>query len=130
MTLSADELEILDYLKSWKGSYVTMVEICRCAGGRRKYRESPNWARALMSRLVDGKVIEVNERGHYRVPLDQENVPEPEPESTDAKPAPKTAMIVGDNYFPAASSDDDDAQRWISPQIAEILKNSGKKFEE
>ena len=132
MTLSADELEILEYLKSWKGSYVTMVEICRCAGGRRKYRESPHWAKALMSRLVEGKVVEVNERGHYRIPPDQETVTEPEPEISATKRLSKAAIIVGDDYFPAPSTNDEDEsdmQRWISPQIAEILKNAGKKFD-
>jgi len=135
MILSSDELEILDYLKSWKGNFVTMVEICRCAGGRKKFRESPQWARALMSRLVESNLIEVNERGHYRVvgevdttshEFATEFVPKPQPQG------PKAATIVGDDYFPAQSSEDEDfsTERWVSPHIAEILKNSGKKFEE
>ena len=53
MILSSDELEVLGYLKSWKGSYVSMVEICRCAGGRHKFKESPHWAKSLMTRLVE-----------------------------------------------------------------------------
>src|SRR5277367_2457936 len=73
MHLSSDELEILEYLKSWKGTSVSMIEICRCAGGRQRFRENPHWAKGLMSRLVDEQLVEVNERGHYCVVGEAEN---------------------------------------------------------
>ena len=129
MILSSDELEILAYLKSWNGKYVTMIEICRCAGGRQKFRESPNWAKNLMARLVETGEVAVNERGHYRS-LDLANAPKPGvlfPIKSQLPKPSKTAVIVGDDYFPAAS-ETPEAERWVSPQIAEILKKSGKKF--
>lgn len=130
MILSSDELEVIDYLKSWNGKFVTMIEICRCAGGRKKFKESPHWAKSLMARLVEAKIAEVNERGHYR--LIEENKPHPEPlhRKHHHVPAPaKTAVIVGDDYFPAAStSAETEPPRWLSPQFADILKKSGKKF--
>ena len=95
MILSSDELEILAYLKSWNGASISMLEICRCAGGRRKFKETPNWAKGLMGRLVEAKMIQVNDRGHYRFPA-------------EAKPAAHAksrrvtrAHTIGDNYFPA-----------------------------
>jgi len=138
MTLSSDELEILEYLKSWKGNSISMVEICRCAGGRRKFRESPHWARPLMARLVESHLIEVNDRGHYRF-----NVPEtaqpvenvaPVNENENYFPTPKQQSqgVVGDNYFSsstqAETESDERLSRWISPQMGDILRKSGKKF--
>ncbi len=133
MILSSDELEILSYLKSWNGKYVTMIEICRCAGGRQKFRETPNWAKNLMSRLVEAGAVAVNERGHYRW-IDLATPPKPGvafPVKSKFNVPSKTAVIVGDDYFPATSeSSESEASRWVSPQIAEILKKSGKKFSE
>ncbi len=126
MVLSSDELEILSYLKSWNGKFVTMIEICRSASGRQKFKESPHWAKPLMSRLVDLKLAEVNERGHYRVVEEEAQ-----------------GAVVGDDYFPAPSEPEDSAppppmlpppkpaaprrKRWISPQYTAILKDSGLK---
>lgn len=121
--LSADEIEILEYLKSWKGTYVSLVEVCRSAGGRQRYKDSPNWANPFMSRLVEANLAEGNDRGHFRY-VEEEPAAPPE----TANPAPQNAaVIVGDDYFPSISSDDEDQQRWMAPHIAEILKNGGKK---
>jgi hypothetical protein len=147
MILSSDELEILEYLKSWKGMPISMVEICRCAGGRKKFRESPHWAKGLMSRLVDSKMVEVNERGHYRVLVEDEAAEQTSTAKPATKPVAKEAHTVGDDYFPAADApqsieskvvDGDyfpsedigssNTEFWVSPQLAEILKKSGKKF--
>jgi hypothetical protein len=124
MTLSSDELEILNYLKSWDGKFVSMIEICRCASSRKKFRESPHWAKPLMARLVEGTIVEVNERGHYRCPVKTEAAA-PVHKTPQAS---KTAVIVGDDYFPATVENPEaEAERWVSPQIAAILKKAGKK---
>jgi hypothetical protein len=129
MNLSSDELAILEYLKSWNGKYVTMIEICRCASGRQKFRESPKWANGLMARLVDAGAVEVNERGHYRW-IDLANPPKPGEGFPLAAPS-KAASIVGDNYFPATSdTPEPELARWVSPHIVAILKKSGKNFGE
>ncbi len=136
MTFSADELEILNYLQSWNGKFVSLGEICRCAGGRRKFQEQPSWAKGLMPRLVDSGQVAVNENGHYRW-LDLSNPPQPGqtpfrlPSQRHSPGHPSAPAIVGENYFPASSGNsenDTDTGRWVSPQIAAILKRSGKKF--
>jgi hypothetical protein len=125
-TFSSDELEILAYLKSWDGKFLSLVDIARNASGRQKFRDTPNWANGLMGRLIEAKLVEANERGHYRY------IGETNPPPTKAKftlpPKPQsnqTATIVGDNYFPAAEPPN--APRWVSPQIEALLKQSGKK---
>ena len=128
MILSSDELQIIEYLKSWGGKPVTMIEICRCAAGRKKFREAPNWAKSLMARLVDSQTVAVNERGHYCwiAPNGSPAAEQPEAKPAYSVPSIKTAVIVGDDYFPAPEPQE--SSRWVSPQIAEILKKSGKQF--
>jgi hypothetical protein len=128
-TFSSDELEILEYLKSWDGKYLSLVDISRNASGRQKFREMPNWANGLMARLVEAKLVEANERGHYRYvgeakPPQPKAAPHPLPQSQPSK----TATIVGDDYFPATEPSDPPIPRWVSPQIEALLKQSGKKF--
>ena len=58
-----------------------------------------------MSSLLEAGLIEVNARGHYRVP------PTPQPDCTSeasARPSPSAsnksqAKIVGEDYFPASN---------------------------
>jgi len=132
MILSSDELEILEYLKSWKGKFVSMVEICRCAGGRRKFTETPHWAKALMSRLVDEKLIEANERGHFCCIMEKEAVKDSVEENyfPPAGAEAESEGIVGEDYFPATREPESETQYWVSPAIAAILKSSGKNFGE
>jgi hypothetical protein len=127
-TFSSDELEILAYLKSWDGKFLSLVDIARNASGRQKYRETPNWANGLMGRLIDAKLVEANERGHYRY-VGETKPAQPKPKAT-LPPQPqtsKTATIVGDNYFPATEPPDPPTPRWVSPQIEALLKQSAKK---
>jgi hypothetical protein len=129
LILSSDELEILEYLKSWKGQSVSMLEICRCAGGRKKFREAPNWAKCMMGRLVDAKLVEVNDRGHYRF-MKEASVATPKAPAPSPEPVEQEARVVGDDYFPSSGQSDsgeEDTKWWISPQIQEILKHSKKK---
>ena len=66
MTLNAEALDILAYLKTAPNKFVSLLEISRRAGGRRRFEETPNWARNLMAPLMEAGLIEVNPRGHYR----------------------------------------------------------------
>jgi hypothetical protein len=136
MVLSSDELEILDFLKSFPGAYVPIVQVCRSASSRQRYKDAPNWANPLMSRLVEARMVEVNDRGHFRFVTGPD-----EPIGDRYTPENTTNEVVGDDYFPAASksvgddffpatskADEEEQHRWISPHIAEILKRSGKKI--
>jgi len=100
MILRAEALEIIAYLKTDPGRFVSLPEISRRAGGRVRFEESPGWARNLMSPLLDAGLIEVNARGHYRVPARVE----PHVSAKLATPAPHKsgAKIVGGDYFPTS----------------------------
>jgi hypothetical protein len=140
MVLNSDELEVLDYLKGHKGKFVPVMEICRRAGGRNKFHDNPNWARTLMSRLIDAKFVEANERGHYRIV--EQNKPKSLPRMNEtpqftgsmlvdedyfpvvgSAPAPQSKFVVDENYFPPAEAADAQPERWSS----DIVKKTGRK---
>ena len=95
--MDADERDIYFYLKALQAlEFAPTHAICRHAGGKHKQRESPNWAKPALQRMLERGIVEVNSEGAYRLkPFAQ------------GKAGPK---------------------RWVSPQIAAILKKSGRNF--
>lgn len=65
--MDADERDICLYLKGWAGQFVSVGEITRRAGGKRRYRDDPNWAIPILSRLVEKGILESDSTGHYRL---------------------------------------------------------------
>jgi hypothetical protein len=93
-----EKREILAFLKTWSGQFVSAKEICRRAGGKRRYRDNPRWALPILPPLVEEGLIEKDSTGHYRL--------KPEKREKSRRP------------------------RWIAPQLARILKASGKSLGE
>ena len=102
MILSAEALDIIAYLKTAPNKYVSILEISRRAGGRRRFEESPNWAKDLMAPLMDAGLLEVNARGHYRAAVETESETKPQAQATPALCSIFTCgpKIIGDDYFP------------------------------
>ena len=65
--MDADERDICLYLKSWAGQFLATAEICRRAGGKRRYRQDPYWAVQVLNRLVEKGHVESDSTGHYRL---------------------------------------------------------------
>ena len=95
--MDADEREIYQFLKSWGGEYVAAREICRRAGGRKRFHEEPDWAKPVLLRMEERGILESNATGQFRV-----------------KPVRKGK---------------EKDKRWVSPEIAKILKESGLEVE-
>ena len=98
MTLSAEALDILDYLNTASGRFVSLPEISRRAGGRQRFKASPGWAKMLLPSLLEAGLIEVNERGHCRSLSGAQSKEPAKPVAPAA--AKRPSKIVGDNYFP------------------------------
>jgi hypothetical protein len=96
--MDADEREVYYYVKSWGRDFVSTREISRRAGGKHKYRQTPDWAQPVIARMVERGILESDNAGHYRVK--------------------------------AASKKDKKKRHWVSPQVAKILKESGRDFSE
>jgi len=65
--MDTDEKEVCAYLKSCPGQFISLREICRRAGGKRRYREDESWAAQAISRLVEKNILEADSTGHYRL---------------------------------------------------------------
>ena len=96
--MDSDEREIYYYLKSWKLEFISARDICRRAGGKKRFRSDEEWAKPILVRMMEKGIIETNTSGQYRLkPIDKNNRKN---------------------------------KRWVSPQIARLLKESGKDFNE
>jgi hypothetical protein len=97
--MDADEREIFQFLKSWGGDFIGAREICRRAGGRRRFNDEPEWGKPVLLRMVERGILESNSTGQFRI-----------------KPVPKR-------------NKGDKDKNWVSPDIAKILKESGVAVE-
>jgi hypothetical protein len=89
--MDIDEREIFLFLKTYGADFVAAREICRRAGGRKRYEEDRDWAIPILLRMIERQILEANAAGQYRV-----------------KPKKK-----------------EKSERWVSPEIAKILKEKG-----
>lgn len=96
--MDADEKEIFRYVRTEPDRFFPAVSICRHAGGKHKHRESPDWARPALLRMVERGILELDALGGYRL------TPIPVVQSSNTR-------------------------HWVSPQIAELLRKKGKKFD-
>jgi len=65
--MDADEREIYYFLKSWTQEFISAREVCRRAGGKRRYRNEPDWAKPALLRMVERGILDVDPAGHYRL---------------------------------------------------------------
>jgi hypothetical protein len=95
--MDADERAIYYYLKSRRPKSAPARDISRHVGGRRRFHYAPDWANAVLLRMVERGILETDAAGSYRL-----------------KPMPRKLT---------------QGKRWASPHIAELLKASGKEYE-
>jgi hypothetical protein len=95
--MDSDERDIYEYLKTWGKEFVGVKEICRRAGGKKRYHEDTDWAIPYLGLMTERGLLERDHMGRFRV-----------------KPKPKTKS----------------GGRWLSPQIAEILKSKADVLKE
>ena len=96
--MDADQTAISLFLKQWPDEFISRKEICRRAGGKWRFREDEHWAAPVLSRMLEQRVIEADETGHYRL----------------AKQTSKTGRNT--------------QRVWMSPAIRSMLKSSGHSF--
>ena len=65
--MDADEKDIFRYLRSEGEQFVSINSISRHAGGKHKFREAPEWAKAAVLRMVERGILEVDAVGSYRL---------------------------------------------------------------
>jgi hypothetical protein len=65
--VNADEKEVCNFLKSWRGQFVSGREVARRAGGKWRFRDDPNWAMPILLHLVEKGFVESDAAGYYRL---------------------------------------------------------------
>ncbi|HEY1790934.1 MAG TPA: hypothetical protein VGJ73_22490 [Verrucomicrobiae bacterium] len=65
--MDLEEREIFLFLKTYGATHVAAREICRRAGGRRRYDEDHEWAKPILARMIERGILETNAEGQYRV---------------------------------------------------------------
>ena len=65
--MDIEEREIFLFLKTYGATFVAAREICRRAGGRRRYDEDHEWAKPILTRMAERGILESNSEGQYRV---------------------------------------------------------------
>ena len=65
--MDADERQIYHYLKPFRKEFISSREICRRAGGKRRFQEEQDWAKPVINRMVDRGILEMDPAGHYRI---------------------------------------------------------------
>ena len=65
--MDSDERDIFNYLKTWGEEFVNAKEICRRAGGKRRFAEDNNWARPVLQRMKEHYILEGDSLGRYRI---------------------------------------------------------------
>jgi hypothetical protein len=104
--MDADEREIFDYLKTYGEEWVNAREICRRAGGKKRFNEDNNWAKPILHRMKERRIVEGDELGRYRI--------RPEPRkgrkgrwvSPDIQKILKESGVKVDLEAPEAASDE------------------------
>jgi hypothetical protein len=65
--MSSDEREIYFYLKAFRKEYISSREICRRAGGKKRFQQEEDWAKPVLNRMVERGILEMDAAGHFRI---------------------------------------------------------------
>ena len=82
--MDADEREVFDYLHSFGEDWVHAKEVCRRAGGKRRYHEDNYWAIPVLKRLQERQEVEADITGRYRIKPKKEDRRKLSPEAIKA----------------------------------------------
>ena len=69
--MDADEQDICNFLKAWPRQFISSREICRRAGGKRRFREEPYWANHILVRMAEKGILENDAAGYYRLKAEE-----------------------------------------------------------
>ena len=66
--MDADEQEIFNYLENAGEQWVHAKEVCRRAAGKRRYNDDNNWAKPVLLRMKEKRIVEGDLFGRFRLP--------------------------------------------------------------
>jgi hypothetical protein len=69
--VSAEQQLVLNFLRSSPETAFGAMEISRRAGNRKQFEKDPRWAVNCLRYLVDMKLVERDNQGHYKLAVPQ-----------------------------------------------------------
>ena len=105
--MDADEREVFDFLQSYGEEWVSAKEVCRRAGGKKRFNDDNHWARPVLQRLKERFVIEGDMLGRYRVKPGKEDHQD-KWESPDIEKLLESGVQVDQERAEAASDEHDE----------------------
>src|SRR5437763_7672069 len=94
-----DEDMILVYLRKFPGAYISPMEVCKRADSRKRFVETPDWAKPLLAKMTSAGALQVNAVGHYRIKVNDE---EEEPEEKERR---EVSTMTMEEAMAAAAAD-------------------------
>jgi len=91
--MTGDDQMVLGYLQKYPLAFVSPMEVCKRAGGKKCFAENPDWAKPILQRLALQRVLEVDALGHYRIRPTKEE----EEEEDDFCPRPDAPISAEKN---------------------------------
>lgn len=113
---NSEQIEILDFLKRFPKLFVSVIEISKHVGNRKRYNEDRNWARPILRRMEMEGWLESNSFAEYRLKR------RPEDTTTFLKAINVAGMSLGDTTIIMV----DDVKETLedAPDTEEWLKKS------
>lgn len=103
--MDSDEREIYFYLKAFRKEFISSREICRRAGGRKRFQNDEEWAKPVLGRMVERGILETDPSGHFRI-----KPYEPDPRKRKKWVSPQIQRILqqsGKDYTEIVMSEDE-----------------------
>jgi len=117
--MNTDDQTVLSYLESFKDQFISHTEVSKRAAGKRRFIESPDWARAVLQRLALQGVLEVNAFGQYRIKQKVEKKNEVHEKPDNPRPEPE---VKAEETVTATPSPKDDGVAKVESE-APVLKD-------
>src|SRR5207248_11052559 len=102
--MNHDEDMILGYLRKFPNAFVSAMEICKRAGDRRRFASEPDWAKPILVRMTQQRVLECNITGQYRIKPEEEEEG-PKKHGRPYEPRPDTPVQASDTVAVDAKVD-------------------------
>ncbi len=70
--MNTEESQVLEHLKTFPEVFFSPREIAREVGGKKRYREEPDWAKPILKRLLNRDLVETDSMNRYRLKPEEE----------------------------------------------------------
>jgi hypothetical protein len=116
--INPEQIEIYDFLKKFPRQFVSVVEVSKHVGNRKRFKEDRNWARPVLRRMEMEGWLESNSFGEYRLQC------RPEDTTTFKKAISMPGVELGDTAIILHSDEDEEEKQENTSDTSDLFKRS------